>query len=265
MAALDAPTQPRMARSRQLRCPAPPPRRVVTPAGAATIGTEPPRTGQRVRTPVAPTHTLARPSASPDPEPEPRRSLRWVGVLAGALVAGLATGAALAVSGIGVLPRSRPGPTSAQALGAVQRLGPQQSSPQTVQSTFTLDPSSLPFDVSDPIRYRAVGQAQATVDLGAVGASDLHVRGTRISVRIPAAQVDPPAVDDSQSGVVNRRLLDSVDVSLGDVRTQVEQQLSKEAQTQGIPATAQALATQQVRAVLGRLGFTTIDVSVTGG
>jgi hypothetical protein len=269
MTALDAPTEPRIARSRQRRCPAPPPRRAITRSAAATIGVELPRTVQRVTPPVGPTHMLARPSV--EAEFEPRRSRRWVGVLVGALVAGLATGAALAVSGIGVLPRGKTGPTTAQAVLAVQRLGPQQSAPQNVQSTFVVDQStgSL-FDGGGRVRWQAVGQAQATVDLGAVRASDLHIRGTRVGVRIPAAQLDPPVIDDRRSGVVTRGRspipdgLGSNDISPSDVQAQAEQQLSDAAQTQGIPDAAQQLAMARVRATLRRLGFTAVDATVAG-
>jgi hypothetical protein len=217
-----------------------------------------------VKPPVAPTHTLARPSIAPEPEPRPSR--RWLGVLTAALAAGLATGAGLAVSGIGVLPRAKTGPTGGQALRAVQRLGPQQSAAQNVQTTFTLDQGSLLVELGGRIRYRAVGQAQASVDLGAVGASDVTVHANRVTVRIPPAQLDPPVIDDSQSGVVgrDRRLLENLDVSVSDVQTQVQQQLSDAAQAQGVPAAAQQLATQRVRAVLRRLGFTTVDVRPAG-
>jgi len=268
MTALDAPTEPRIARSRQRRCPAPPPRRAGSRSAAATIGVELPQTVQRVAPPVSPTHTLARPSG--EPEYEPRRSRRWVGVLVGALAAGLATGAALAVSGIGVLPRGKTGPTTAQAVRAVQRLGPQQSALQSVRSTFVVDQSTLPlFDVGGRVRWQAVGQAQATVDLGAVRASDLHIRGSHAIVRIPAAQLDPPVIDDSRSGVVarGRSLPDgrgSSDISPSDVQPQAEQQLSDAAQAQGIPDAAQQLAMARVRATLRRLGFATVDASVAG-
>lgn len=265
MTALDAPTEPRIARSRQLRCPAPPPRRAMTRrSAAATIGVDPARTVSR----AAPTHTLARPAAAP--ELEPRRSRRWIGVLVGALAAGLATGAALAISGVGVLPASRTVPTPAQALRAVQRLGPQQSAPQEVRKTFVVDPSSS-FDLGGRVRYQAVGQAQATVDLGSVRPSDLQVRGTRISVRVPAAQLDPPVIDDNQSGVVARNtrspigdLFSGGDVSASDVQPQAEQQLSDQAQADGIPDTAQQLAIARVRATLRRLGFRAVDASVAG-
>ncbi len=268
MAALDAPTQPRIARSRQRRCPAPPPRRAITRSAAATIGVELPQTVQRVAPPVAPTHTLARPSM--ESEFEPRRSRRWVGVLVGALAAGLATGAALAVSGIGVLPRGKTGPTTAQAVRAVQRLGPQQSAPQDVQSTFAVDQSTRSlFDLGGRVRWQAVGQAQATVDLSAVRASDLHIRGSRVSVRIPAAQLDPPVIDDSRSGVVTRGRslpdgLGGSDISATDVQPQAEQQLSDAAQAKGIPDAAQQLAMARVRATLRRLGFAAVDASVAG-
>lgn len=267
MAALDAPTEPRIARSRQLRCPAPPPRRAIPRSAAATIGVDAPHTAARVALPVAPTYALARPPAAP--ELEPRRSRRWIGVLFGALVAGLATGAGLALSGVGMLPASRTVPTPAQALRAVQRLGPQQSAPQEVSTTFVIDQSSL-FDLGGRVRYQAVGQAQATVDLGSVRLSDLHTRGTRIAVRVPAAQLDQPVIDDSRSGVVTRNrssigdLFSGGDVSASDVQPQAEQQLSDQAQAQGIPDAAQQLALRQVRATLRRLGFRAVSATVAG-
>jgi uncharacterized protein DUF4230 len=267
MAALDAPTEPRIARSRQRRCPAPPPRRAQA-RSTTTIGVELPRTIERVAPPVVPTSTLLRPSS--DPELEPRRSHRWIGILIGALAAGLATGGALAVSGVGVLPASRSGPTAAQALGAVQRLGPQQSSAQSVQKTFVVDQGSF-LDLGGSVRYRAVGQAQAAVDLGAVHASDVQIRGTRATVRIPAAQLGAPVIDDTSSGFVNNRdrlivpdAFGGGDITAADVQPQAEQQLSDVAQAQGIPEAAQQLATARVRATLRRLGFSSVAVAVTG-
>jgi hypothetical protein len=189
--------------------------------------------------------------------------------LVGALAAGLGTGGALAVSGVGVLPVSRSGPTATQALGAVQRLGPQQSAPQTVQQTFTVDQSTL-LGLGGRVRYHAVGQAQATVDLGAVRASDVQIRGARATVRIPAAQLNPPVIDDNSSSFVKNRdrsilgALDGSDVTSADVQPQAEQQLSDVAQTQGIPDVAQQLAMARVRATLRRLGFSTVAVSVSG-
>jgi hypothetical protein len=108
------------------------------------------------------------------------------------------------------------------------------------------------------------------VDLSAVRASDLRIRGTRVSVRLPAAQLDPPVIDDSRSGVVarGRSLPDgrgSSDISPSDVQPQAEQQLSDAAQAQGIPDAAQQLAMARVRATLRRLGFATVDASVAGG
>ena len=269
MAALDAPTQPRIARSRQRRCPAPPPRRAVT-GSAATVGVELPRTVQRATRTVAPTSTLLRPATldEPEPEPEPTRSRRWIGVLVAALAGGLATGAALAVTGVGLVPTAKTGPTAAQALGAVQHLGPQHSAPQAVQSTFAVDQTSF-LDVAGRIRYHAVGQAQATVDLTAVSASDIQIRGSRVTVRIPAAQLDPPAIDDTNSNFVNNRgrILSELfpnDLTPADVQPQAEQQLSDAAHAQGIPDAAQQLATARVRATLRHLGFGSVTVSVAG-
>jgi hypothetical protein len=268
MAALDAPTEPRIARSRQRLYPAPPPRRAPTRSGAATIGTELPRTVVRVAPPTAPTDHLARPAVAF--EPERRRSYRWIGVLVVALAAGLATGAGLAISGVGVLPASRTVPTSAQALRAVQALGPQQTAPLEVRSTFVVDQSSF-LDLGGRVRYQAVGQAQASVDLGSVRLPDLRIRGTRISVRLPAAQLAPPVIDDTQSGVVTRNnrsgvgvLFSGGDISSSDVQPQAEQQLSDQAQSQGIPDAAQQLAVRQVRATLRRLGFRAVDTTVAG-
>ena len=169
-----------------------------------------------------------------------------------------------------VLPVSRSGPTVAQALGAVQRLGPQQSAPQTVEQTFTVDQSTF-LDLGGRVRYHAVGQAQATVDLSAVRSSDIQIRGTRATVRIPAAQLNPPVIDDSSSSFVNNRnrsiLQDALgggDLTSADVQPQAEQQLSDVAQGQGIPAVAQQLATARVRATLRRLGFSSVAINVSG-
>jgi hypothetical protein len=137
-----------------------------------------------------------------------------------------------------------------------------------VSTTFVLDQGSL-FELFGSARYRAVGQAQATVDLGAVSASDVQVRGRRATVRIPAAQLDPPVVDDSRTGPVNARNRNNPDNSAGDsgtadVQSQVQQHLTDTAQIQGVPAVAQQLAIARVRTTLRRLGFATVDVTTAG-
>jgi len=250
--ALDAPTQPRVARSGSPR------------------GRVPPR-----RTPTrVPTAVLAAPPrpASPGPAPAARPRRRRSGALSvtvGALAAGLLTGAALAVLGLRFTPTAT-GPDRAAALRAVQRLGVVGPGPQSLSVTFSVDDGSALPGLGNTVTYRAVGTDAATVDLSQVRPADVRVHGAGVTVRIPSAHLAPPVLDDSSSGVVSRDegflsgLFDSGDVSRSDLRSAASSHLSDKAQSLGLPEAAQRVAVADVQAALRSLGIRTVDVSAAG-
>jgi len=250
--ALDAPTQPRVARWG----PAPgrvPPRR--TPTRVPTAVLRPPA----VPSPSTPA-TSARPRA--------RRPAR-AALAAGALAAGLLTGAALAVLGLGVAPTAT-GPDRAAALRAVQRLGSVSPGPQPLNVTFTMDTGSGLPGLGNTITYEAVGTDAATVDLSQVAAADVQVHGRGLTVRIPSAHLATPVLDESSSGVRNQDegflagIFDTGDVNPSDLRSAARSHLSDQAQSLGLPEAAQRVAVGAVRAALRPLGITAVDVSVAG-
>ncbi|HWW44808.1 MAG TPA: DUF4230 domain-containing protein [Acidimicrobiia bacterium] len=227
---------------------------IPTPAGpSATIADQPAPTRTRVRRP------------EPQPDPAPRRSHAWLGVLAGALAAGLVTGGALAALGV-TATTTHHGLTEATVRRAVQALGTVSSSPQPVSITFTDNSSSAIPGFSDRVTYRAVGTDAATVDLSSLGAADVRLVGTQARVVIPAAQLGTAVLDTSQSGVVSRheglgtKIFNSA-IATSDLENEAVSRLGDQAQADGVPASAQRVAAVDVQAVLRRLGIIHVVVA----
>jgi hypothetical protein len=214
----------------------------------------------------APTRDLRsepRRAPAPAPTPAPRRSRAWLGVLAGALAAGLVTGGTLAALGV-TAPSARGGLTVAAVRDAVRRLGTVSSSPAVVSVTFTLDNNSSGIPgFGDHVTYRAVGTDTATVDLSSVGAAEVRLVGTRARVQIPAAQLGTAVLDTSQSGVVSHhedlgtRIL-GTGIATSDLQSEAVTRLGEQAQTDGVPLGAQRVAAADVQLVLRRLGITSV-------
>ena len=261
VALLDASTQPRIVRSGRRHGPAPPARRRAPGTRPVTVpipsGTD--RPAPTVPDQPAPTRTRVHPE--PPPAPPARGSKAWLGVLAGALAAGLVTGGALAA----LLPvaSSRGGVTEAAVRRAVQHLGTISSAPQPVTVTFTLDDSSGVPGFSDRVTYRAVGSDAATVDLSSVGDRDVRLAGTNARVLIPAAQLGTAVLDTSRSGVVtdHRGLGTEIlgtGIATSDLQSEAVTRLGDQAQADGVPASAQRVAAADVQAALTRLGITSV-------
>ncbi len=257
--ALDAPTQPRSARSEARRGPAPPPRRPRT-AQPVTV-----RLDDRTEAPTRnPTRAFPHPATPPVvARPARRRAWPW---LVGALAAGLATGAVIGAVGTNVQ-SARRGPDAAQVAQVIHSLGTVSSSPQQLTTTFTVDNGLGLPGTSNAATYRAVGTAYATVDLTQLLSSNVHLTSTGARISIPAAQVATPVVDPNRSRVIHRddglatRLFNS-EVSTSDLQDQATSHLGDEAQLQGVPAQAQFLAAADVRAALRRIGIARATVTV---
>ena len=268
MAQLDATTQPRIVRSGRHRGPTPPARRGPTARTRPVPVPIPTPTGGRGATVAdrpAPTRTrIHRPR--PQPAPAPRRSRAWLGVLAGALAAGLVTGGTIAALGVAAPTAAHRGLTQATVRRAVQALGTVSSSPQPVSVTFTDDSSSDLPGFSDQVTYRAVGTDAATVDLSSVGAADVRLVGTHARVVIPPAQLGTAVLDTSQSGVLSdhqglgTQIL-GTGIATSDLQNEAVARLGEQAQADGVPARAQRVAALDVEAVLRRLGITSVAVT----
>jgi hypothetical protein len=252
--ALDTRTYPRIARS-----------------GAARG--RPPQRGRRRSGAVAPVTTTvaAHPTglrtAGPARARRPRRRRgATLAITAGALTAGLVTGATMAVLGVDVMATTG-GPDSAAALRAVRRLGAVGPGPQALTVTFTMDNGSVLPGFGETVTYRAVGTVAVAVDLGRVGAGDIRLDGSHATVRIPPARLASPVVDDANSGVIRRneglitRFVGG-DVSASDLRDAATSHLTEKAQEQGLLAAAQQVASADVRASLRPIGVTTVVVNV---
>ncbi|HEV2309172.1 MAG TPA: DUF4230 domain-containing protein [Acidimicrobiia bacterium] len=266
VALLDASTQPRIVRSGRSRGPTPPARRrpAATRPVTAPIPTHTGGPGATIADRPAPTRTrIHRPK--PEPLPAPRRSRAWLGVLAGALAAGLVTGGTLAALGVAAPTSSHRGLTEATVRRAVQALGTVSSNPQPVSVTFTDNASSALPGFGDQVTYRAVGTDAATVELSTVGVADVALAGTHARVVIPAAQLGTAVLDPSQSGVVSHHEglathILGTGIATSDLENEAVGRLGEQAQSDGVPATAQRVGALDVVSVLHRLGITNVAV-----
>jgi hypothetical protein len=159
------------------------------------------------------------------------------------------------------------GPDRAAALRAVQRLGVVGPGAQSMSVTFTMDDGSGLSALDNTVTYRAVGTDTATVDLAQVGAPDVQLHGSGVAVRLPGAQLAPPVLDQSSSGVISQDrgflggLFDSGDISPSELRNAATSHLSDKAQSLGLTDAAQRVAAADVKAALRPLGITSVAVS----
>jgi hypothetical protein len=119
------------------------------------------------------------------------------------------------------------------------------------------------FLVGDKLMLVAHGDVIAGVDLSQLKASDVVVNGTRVQVRLPAAQVLTTRVDNGRTRVYSRNtgVLINPDPNLeSDVRRVAEQQFTQAALDDGILDKARQNARTSVTALLYGLGFRTADV-----
>jgi hypothetical protein len=265
MTALDSATQPgRLARSRDARAPAPPPRRSGGPrpadAALSTVSAFPVPT---------PTWTRPRPVPAPAAAPVDRPRRTWIGWLVAALVAGLVTGGTLAALGVNVVP-SHADPSTATIVSTVQHLGVVTLPAHEVTTTFTVDDGNSLPGFSNRATYHAVGTETASVDLSKVRAADVEIVGGATHLTIPAAQLGTPVLDTGLSsvnhrdeGFVTKNLLGD-GVSLGELHGQARSEVATAATTQGIPTAAEQLAASEVRNALRRAGITNVTVTAAG-
>lgn len=272
MTALDAATQPdRLARSRDSRAPAPPPRRPRAPRPiSAPLDTVPAS--------PAPSPTLTRPrpaaAAAPvvdsvaTPVDRPRRT--WIGWLAGALTAGLVTGGTVAALGVNLVPSSGD-PDTATIVATAQHLGVVSLPAHAVTSTFTVDDGSSLPGFSNRATYYAVGTDSASVDLSTVRAGDVSVVNGVPHLTLPTAQLGTAVLDQRLSrvnsrdeGPVSKYVLNN-GVSDSELRSQARSELATAASTKGIPTAAEQLAAADVRSALSRVGITNVTVTSAPG
>jgi hypothetical protein len=198
----------------------------------------------------------------------------WVkGVLAGVLITILAGGLILWVTtGVGLLRLLRSyssgslfridQPTVVRQIQQLQRLETVNFSMDKIISGERDSPYLPKFLVSDRLLLVVHGDVIAGVDLGQLQSQDVSIRGKTVSIRIPKSQILVTRLDNSKTRVYSRDtgLFSSPDPNLEtEVRQEAERQLQDAALQGNILKTADDNARSTLSALLGSLGFTTVD------
>ena len=119
------------------------------------------------------------------------------------------------------------------------------------------------FLVGDKLLLVAHGEVIAGVDMSQIQPGDVSVRGDRVTVRLPAAQVLTTRIDNGRTRIYSRAtgLLVPADPNLeSEVRLAAEQQITQAALSDGVLAKASENAHASVSALLYGLGFHAVDV-----
>ena len=119
------------------------------------------------------------------------------------------------------------------------------------------------FLVGDKLLLVAHGEVIAGVDLSQIQPGDVSVRGDRVTVRLPAAQVLTTRIDNGRTRIYSRAtgLLVPADPNLeSEVRLAAEQQIAQAALSDGVLDKARQNARASVSALLYGLGFHAVDV-----
>jgi hypothetical protein len=201
-------------------------------------------------------------------------SSSWVkGALAGVLITILAGGLIIWVAtGVGLLRLLRSyssgslfridQPTVVRQIQQLQRLETVNFSMDKIISGERDSPYLPKFLVSDRLLLVVHGDVIAGVDLGQLQSQDVAIQGKTISIRIPKSQILVTRLDNSKTRVYSRDtgLFSSPDPNLEtEVRQEAERQLQDAALQGNILKTADDNARSTLSALLGSLGFTTVD------
>jgi hypothetical protein len=206
---------------------------------------------------------------------QPRSPIRVIGwLLAGALLAGVAVGLVFwLATGFGlwrVLTGVRDGrvviqadqPTVVRQIQQLQHLETVRYTMDKIISGERNEPYIPKFLVSDRLLLVVHGEVIGGVDLSKLQASDVTVRGRKVTLHLPAAEILVTRLDSAKTRVYSRDtgLFSSPDPNLEtEVRAEAERQLQQAAQQDGILKTAEENAHRALGTILKGLGFEQVE------
>lgn len=211
----------------------------------------------------------------PAATPARRRVLPGWGLVAGALIAGLALGfglVVLSVAGIsnfaaiftgraGVIDTSTP--AVVDKIRQLSRLETVDYSIDKIVEGDRQNPLLPDFLAGDRLLLVAHGEVIAGVDMSRLGAGDVRANGSSIQVSLPSPEVLATRIDNARTRVYSRTtgLLVPADPNLeSEARLAAEQQITKAALADGILDKARQNARVAVTGLLYALGFRKVDV-----
>ena len=210
-------------------------------------------------------------------EPRRRRSvMSWVlGLLAGAVLTVILLGAGLwMATGYGLyhlIAGMRSGVTQINVdqptvVRQVQQLARLETVSYTMDKIISgeHDSAYLPkFLVGDRLLLVVHGEVVGGINLANLQAADVAVQGSKVTIRLPAAEVFSTRIDNAKTRVYSRDtgLFSSPDPNLeSEVREEAEKQLRAAALADGVLKTAAENARNTVTGMLKGLGFREVDV-----
>jgi hypothetical protein len=207
--------------------------------------------------------------------PARQRILPGWGLVAGALIAGVALGFGLVVisvagvSNFAALFKGKAGVIDTSAPAVVDKIR-QLSRLETVD--YSIDkivegdrqnPVLPDFLAGDRLLLVAHGEVIAGVDMSQLGAKDVRVNGSSVQVSLPSPEILATRIDNARTRVYSRTtgLLVTADPNLeSQARLAAEQEITKAALADGILAKAQQNARVAVTGLLYAVGFRKVDV-----
>jgi len=154
-------------------------------------------------------------------------------------------------------------PTVVRQVRALQRIETVSYSLDKILSGERENPIFPQFLAGDRLLLVAHGEVIAGIDLSKLQPGDVQVRGRRVSIRLPAAEILTTTLDNAKTRVYSRDtgLFSSPDPNLeGEVRQEAVRQLRAAALDDGILRTAAINAHQPLDALLANLGFSDIEI-----
>jgi uncharacterized protein DUF4230 len=119
------------------------------------------------------------------------------------------------------------------------------------------------FLAGDRLLLIVHGEAVAGINLASLQASDVTVRGDRVSIHLPAAEVFSTRIDNAKTRVYSRDtgLFSAPDPNLeSEVREEAERQLGQAALQDGILANATENAKTTITGLLRGFGFREVEI-----
>jgi hypothetical protein len=119
------------------------------------------------------------------------------------------------------------------------------------------------FLAGDRLLLMVHGEVVGGIDLASLGSADVLIKGQRISIHLPAAEVFSTRIDNARTRVYSRDtgLFSSADPNLeSEVREEAERQLQQAALQDGILKTASDNARTTISSMLQGFGFREVEI-----
>ena len=219
---------------------------------------------------------LSNESATREMGENSRRKYSWVrGAILGAVLAVVLMGAVVWLStGLGLLHLMgilRGGrtqfnvdqPTVVHQIQQLQRLETVSYTMDKIISGEHANPYLPQFLAGDRLLLVVHGEVVGGINLAALKTSDVVIRGGKVSIQLPLAEVFSTRIDNAKTRVYSRDtgLFSSPDPNLeSEVREEAERQLQQAALQDGILKTASDNARTTISGMLMGLGFREVDI-----